>query len=106
MAAEPGHPFFKMVIDDLQSNPPLDPNTDVLSSTGPFFLTRILEQALQSGISVHSPSRKYFNPLVQTPRQYREVIRQGDALWHPSLLRQLARYFLATKNLVPNRENH
>jgi mannosyltransferase OCH1-like enzyme len=79
MAAEPGHPFFKMVIDDLKTNPPLSPTVDVLHTTGPFFLTRILEQALQAGIAVHCPSQRFFNPIVQNPRQYRALVRKGEA---------------------------
>jgi mannosyltransferase OCH1-like enzyme len=80
MAAEPGHPFFKMVIDDLKSNPPLSATVDVLDATGPDFLTRILGQAMQAGITVHSPPRRFFNPPTpRSPRQYRAIVKQGDA---------------------------
>jgi mannosyltransferase OCH1-like enzyme len=80
MAAEPGHAFFKMVIDDLQNHPPLAADADVLHSTGPHYLTRILPQALAAGIIVHLPSRPLFNPYPpQSPRQYRKLVRQNVA---------------------------
>jgi mannosyltransferase OCH1-like enzyme len=80
MAAEPGHPFFKMAIDDLKANPPLDPASDVLHSTGPDFLTRILAKALAAGVDVHLPERRFFNPPTpRSPRQYRAIVRRGDA---------------------------
>jgi inositol phosphorylceramide mannosyltransferase catalytic subunit len=80
MAAEPGHPFFKMVIDDLQNNPPLNPDVDVLYTTGPFFLTRIMEQAFKEGVDIYCPAKPLFNPPAPpNARKHREMIRKGEA---------------------------
>jgi len=79
-AAAPAHPLFKMVIDDLLARPPLDPNVDVLSATGPLFLTRIYRQALAAHIDVYTPERPLFSPYTpHNPRQYKAIVKGGVA---------------------------
>jgi mannosyltransferase OCH1-like enzyme len=74
-AAAPGHPFFRLAIDDLKSRPPLGENVDVLSATGPLFLTRIYHQAIADGIEIYTPARAVFSPYTpQSPRQYRAIV--------------------------------
>jgi mannosyltransferase OCH1-like enzyme len=80
MAAVPGHPFFKRVIDDLKANPPLGEDVDVLTSTGPHFLSRILREASGAALNIHTPTRPLFNPpSPRSPRQYRAILREGIA---------------------------
>jgi mannosyltransferase OCH1-like enzyme len=76
-AAAPGHPLFKMAIEDLKNNPPT-PQADVEASTGPIFLSRIFRAALAAGIEVYTPARPLFSPPTpENPRQYRAIIDQG-----------------------------
>jgi mannosyltransferase OCH1-like enzyme len=79
-ASVPGHPFWKMVIDDLMANPPLAPDVNVLSTTGPMFLTRIFHKARAAGLNIHTPAPALFNP--ETPRltrQYNAIVDGGVA---------------------------
>jgi len=79
-AAVPGHPFFKMAIDDLTAHPPLDPGVEILSATGPLFITRIYHQAVAAHIDIHTPARPLFNPRTpHNPRQYRAIVDGGVA---------------------------
>lgn len=74
-ASEPGHPFFKMVIDDLTVNPPLNAGGDAIGATGPVFLTRIYHQAVAAGMDLFTTARPLFNPRSpQSPRQYRAIL--------------------------------
>ncbi|MFA7236500.1 MAG: glycosyltransferase [Phycisphaeraceae bacterium] len=76
-ASSPGHPFFKMAIDDLMAHPPLDPDpSHVIQSTGPAFLTRIYHRAIASGMTLYTPHRQVFSPLSpHSPRQYRAILK-------------------------------
>jgi len=79
-AAAPGHALFKMVIDDLIARPPLQANVDVLSATGPLFLTRIFRHAVAAGIDIYTPERPLFSPYTpHSPRQYRAIVNGGVA---------------------------
>jgi mannosyltransferase OCH1-like enzyme len=70
-AAMPGHPFFRRVIDVLQSRGPLPPDADVLSATGPVFLTELYRAMTpQQQAEVYTADRKLFNPY--SPRNKRE----------------------------------
>jgi mannosyltransferase OCH1-like enzyme len=81
MAAAPGNRFFKMVIDDLAANPPLNAGVaEVENSTGPKYLTKMLPRALEAGAEVHSPSGPLFSPpSPRSPRQYRKIVRENVA---------------------------
>jgi inositol phosphorylceramide mannosyltransferase catalytic subunit len=76
-ASSPGHPFFRMLIDDLQKNPPRDVTLDVEMTTGPGFVTRIYEDAKSKGMTLFTTPPIEFNPF--TPRNIREyrAIREG-----------------------------
>lgn len=77
-ASVPGHPFWKMAIDDLIARPPLAPDVDVLSATGPLFITRILQQARTAGMTVHTPEPILFSPKTpRLTRQYRAIVNGG-----------------------------
>ena len=76
-AAAPGHPLFKMAIDDLQAYPPT-PDAEVIAATGPVFLTRIFRSAVAAGIDVFTPARPLFSPPTpQNKRQYQGIVTQG-----------------------------
>ena len=83
MASAPGHPFFKLVIEDLKANPPLTPNpsnTQVLHATGPHFLSRILHRGRAAGIEMNicTPASSIFiPPTPRSPRQNRKLHREG-----------------------------
>jgi mannosyltransferase OCH1-like enzyme len=80
IAAEPGHPFFKMVIDDLKANPPLAPDSYPPYTTGPQFLSRILVQARQANLNIFTPAPEIFSPPTpRSPRQYRKIVHDGVA---------------------------
>lgn len=77
-ASAPGHPFFKMVIDDLMANPPLAADVDVLHSTGPSFLTRIYWKALDSGMELYTPEQMLFMPPPPpNNRHYQAIVKRG-----------------------------
>lgn len=77
-AATPGHPFFKMVIDDLKAHPPLAADADVLYTTGPGFLSRIFWEAKESGMKLYTPEPMWFSPRPpHTDRRYRAILKQG-----------------------------
>lgn len=79
-ASEPGHPLFKMMIDDLKANPPLSPDVDVISATGPKFVTRIFHRAEGLKLSVYTPPTELFSPLTpRNRREYRAILRGGTA---------------------------
>jgi inositol phosphorylceramide mannosyltransferase catalytic subunit len=77
-ASAPGHPFFKMVIDELKANPPLDPSSDPLNTTGPAFISRIFHQVPRDEWNIHTPARVLFSPKTpRNPREYRAILRSG-----------------------------
>ncbi len=79
-ASRPGHPFWKMMIDDLKANPPLAPDVDVEATTGPGFITKIYQRARKQGMDLYAPARPIFNPFTpRGPRQYRAILKEGVA---------------------------
>lgn len=79
-AAAPRHPFFRLVIEELRSNPPLDPAIDVLEATGPVFLTRMLESVDRGRLEIFTPERALFSPRTpRTQREYRAILADGRA---------------------------
>ena len=79
-ASAPGHPFFKMAIDDLTKNPPLATDVEVLGATGPLFITRMYHEAKAAKIDMFTPERPLFNPPTpRSPRQYRAILKQNTA---------------------------
>jgi mannosyltransferase OCH1-like enzyme len=76
LASVPNHPFWKRVLDDLMANPPdAVGEVDVLSATGPMFLTRICHQACRDGLAIHTPAAIIFNPLTpRTTRAYQAIV--------------------------------
>lgn len=101
MASSPGHPFFKRLIEDLKSNPPLNVDgTTIEAATGPGFITRVYRQTLNENFDIHTPPRDLFSPKTPTsPRQYRAILKQGVAYgihhchgtWRELSLRQRVR---------------
>jgi mannosyltransferase OCH1-like enzyme len=79
LASEPGHPFFKLCIDDLKANPPLSTkHIDPEATTGPLFVTRMYHQAVRMNIPVYAPRRELFMPApFRTGRQQRSIRRKG-----------------------------
>jgi mannosyltransferase OCH1-like enzyme len=79
MAAEPGHPFFRAVIDDLVRTPRVVNNDDdVIFQSGPLFLSRVLAELAGTGVSVHTPAAELFNrPTPATRREYDAVRADG-----------------------------
>lgn len=70
-AAAPGSSFFKEVIRVLQTRPPLAADADVLTATGPAFLTAVYESRPPEGWpDLVTPERDLFCPLA--PRNERE----------------------------------
>lgn len=79
-ASRAGHPFWKMMIDDLRANPPLAPDADVESSTGPGFITRVFHKARKQGMELYAPARPLFNPPTpRNQRQHRAIVDAGVA---------------------------
>jgi mannosyltransferase OCH1-like enzyme len=79
-ASKPGHPFFKLAIDDLSKNPPLAPDVEILGATGPLFITRMYHAATAAKIDMYTPARPLFNPVTpHSPRAYRAIVKKGTA---------------------------
>lgn len=79
-ASEPGHPLFKAMIDDLKANPPLSPNADVLSATGPKFVTRVFRGWVGCGYPVFVAPKELFSPITpRNQRQYDGIVNKGVA---------------------------
>jgi mannosyltransferase OCH1-like enzyme len=79
-ASAPGHPFFKAVIDELRAHPPLGANSDVLTSTGPHFISRVLHQTNRDGLNITLPRKELFNPPTpRNAREHRAIIDKGAA---------------------------
>jgi mannosyltransferase OCH1-like enzyme len=77
-ASVPGHPFWRMLIDDLIANPPLAADIDVIEATGPAFVTRIYRRARDAGLDIHTPQRELFNPITpRLQRQYNAIVQGG-----------------------------
>jgi len=103
MAAAPDHPFFKAVLDELRTNPPLDTgdNVSVLHTTGPLFLTKVLRRLPQEDrVNLVTPDSELFSPVKPSnPAQRRAIIDKGVAYgihhcvasWREYTLPQLVR---------------
>jgi mannosyltransferase OCH1-like enzyme len=79
-AAARGHPFFKMLIDELKAHPPVGEDADVESSTGPRFVTKMYRRAREQGMTFCTPDRSLFNPETpHTDREYRAIVDAGVA---------------------------
>ena len=78
-ASVPGHPFWKMLIDDLIANPPLSPEVDVIDTTGPAFVTRLYLRAREAGVDgIYAPERELFNPVTpRLTREYNAIVKRG-----------------------------
>ncbi len=75
-ASVPGHPFWKMAIDDLATHPPTG-QRPVVEETGPDFLTKIMKQAERAGVAMYRPEREWFNPVTpRGPREYRRIVQR------------------------------
>jgi mannosyltransferase OCH1-like enzyme len=78
-ASEPGHPFFKALIDDLNANPPLSPDADVLSATGPAFVTRVYRRWI-GGHPIFLAPKELFSPITpHNQREYDAILKAGVA---------------------------
>ena len=100
LASTPGHPFFRAVLDELMTNPPLDRDADVLSATGPLFVSRVLRRIGRDRLDVLTPAPELFNPPTpRNPRERRRIIDAGvaygihhcDGTWREWTLRQRIR---------------
>jgi len=80
-ASAPGHPFFKAVIDALKANPPRDPGANVLTTTGPHFISAVFHRLSPSErADIFLPKRELFNPYTpRNGREYRAILKQGVA---------------------------
>lgn len=82
-ASEPGHEFWKLVIDDLTEKPPLGPNVDVEASTGPAYLTRLFGEKVSGTVlerTMYLPTRKYFHfPAPNNQGDREKLIHEGVA---------------------------
>jgi mannosyltransferase OCH1-like enzyme len=82
-ASAPGHPFFKAVLDELRERPPIgNPDVEVLTATGPHFISRVLQQRCPDPSTMNTlvAPVAWFNPRIpRTARQHRAIVRQGVA---------------------------
>ena len=77
-ASSPGHPFFKMIIDELKVNPPLSADADVETATGPGLVTRVYQSAVKAGLHPYAAPAPEFNPITpRNARQYQEILNNG-----------------------------
>jgi mannosyltransferase OCH1-like enzyme len=103
-ASSPGHPFFKMIIDDLKANPPLSPDVDVEAATGPGLVTRVYHDAVAAGMNPYAaPSLKFSPPSPRNAREYRAILNNGvsygihhcHGTWRNFTVRQRLKMFLS-----------
>lgn len=75
-ASTPGHPFFRRVLEVIQNRPQVLAGDDVLTSTGPAFITGVYRSmSPDEQASVHTPSRVLFNPpSPRNAREYKAII--------------------------------
>lgn len=77
-ASAPGHPFWRMLIDDLIAHPPLAADVDVIDTTGPVFVTRMYHRARAAGMEIFTPAREVFNPVTpRLKREYNAIVARG-----------------------------
>lgn len=70
-ASEPGHPFWKDVIDELKNNPPVIKNYHgVVNATGPGLLTRIYYE--KNYQHLYTPARMLYHP--PSPHRRRDTV--------------------------------
>jgi len=78
-ASSPGHPFWKMAIDDLAANPPKGEGS-IEAETGPGFLTRIMKRGEAAGMKLYRPEKELFSPAVPvSQRAYKRLTDSGVA---------------------------
>ena len=79
-ASTPGQPFFRRVIDELTLKPPLGPDADVLTSTGPAFITRVYREMGPEAARIYAPAREIYNPVTpRNEKQYQAILKEGKA---------------------------
>ena len=79
-ASVPGHPLWRMMIDDLIAHPPLGPEIDVIEATGPAFVTRMYRRARDAGMIIYTPPRELFNPTTpRLRRDYEAIVSRGQS---------------------------
>lgn len=82
-ASEPGNPFWKMLLDDLAANPPLQENVDVEAATGPNFVTKIyfsLPAEERDRLGIYAPDRILFHPETPRSKKDREnIVNNGKS---------------------------
>ncbi len=77
-ASVPGHPFWRMLIDDLIAHPPLAPDVEVIDATGPGFVTRMYYRARDAGLDIVTPARDVFCPAPpRLMREYNAIVARG-----------------------------
>lgn len=78
-ASAPGHPFFKAVLDDLRAHPPIGEDVNVLTATGPLYITSVLQRLEGRGqLNLCTPGRELFNPTIpRSTRAYRALVARG-----------------------------
>ena len=75
LASEPGHPFWKKVLQDLTENPFKigQDELDVEKATGPLLLTRIYQSGKWPDIT--TPERLFFHPpSPRSPKAYQSIL--------------------------------
>ena len=75
LASEPGHSFWKVVLEDLTNNPMTigEEELDVEKATGPYLLTRIYFE--NSFEDITTPERLLFHPpSPRNPKMYRSIL--------------------------------
>lgn len=100
-ASAPGHPFFKAVLDELRSKRPTDPDANVLTTTGPAFISGVLQRFVRDGREmIFVPPGPLFTPRIpRSAKQYSALVKSGEAYgihhchgsWRNFTLRQRVR---------------
>jgi len=79
-ASMPNQPFWMVVMRNLAENPPLAKNVDVVTSTGPEFLSEIFFSSEENQKDIFTPQREIFHPTTPwSKRGYRKTLSLGVA---------------------------
>lgn len=81
MASSPGHPFFRAVIERLQTDPPLDEGSDVLLTTGPAFLSEVLRSRLDLIDGIYLAPKPLFSPTTPRSRKAYNAITSDSRVY-------------------------
>ena len=75
-ASTPGHPFFRRVLDVIQKRPQLTADANVLTTTGPAFITNVYRSmSADEQAQVNTPPRNEFHPRSpRTDREYQAIV--------------------------------